>query len=127
MEYRIDDSHQHYIKIVVNGALEKDRVIEVIKDLVTHPEYEKKHSLWDMANAEQGTFDIMDIREIVGFLRLYRPKRKDFADRSVFIVASEMNRVFVNIYITLSKILPFKYHVCTELSEAEAFLVGEKS
>ncbi len=64
----------------------------------------------------------MDIKEIIGFLGLYKPKDETFANKSAFLVSSQMNKALVNVYITLSKLLPFTYRVFTELPDAEKFL-----
>lgn len=93
-----------------------------MKDLVTHPEYEAKHSLWDFSRAEQGSLGILDIKEIVGFLRLYKPRGKTFANKSAIMVSSQFHMGIVNVFISMSKILPFKYQVFTKFEEAVKFL-----
>ena len=122
MDYRLDDSHHKYIRIILTGALEKKNILSAMKALMTHPDYLTKHSLWDLTGATQGTIDILDIKEIIGFLRLYKPKENNFANKGAFLVAGNMNKALVNVYITLSKVLPFKYQVFTQFSDAENFL-----
>ncbi len=124
MDYRIDDSHQHYIKVAVTGTLEKDTLLKAIRSLITHPDYGQKNSLWDLTKASQGSIGIWDIKEIVGFLRLYRPKEKSFANKGAFLVSNDIHKALINIYVTLSKLLPFKYKVCTDSADAKAFLTG---
>lgn len=125
MEFKLDDSHKSYIKITVSGALVKKRIVHAMKALITHPEYEVKHSLWDLTGAEQGTIDIHDIKEIIGFLRLYKPKQRNFANKGAFLVSTDMNKALVNVYVTLSKMLPFKYKVYTRFENAVAYLSGK--
>ena len=93
-------------------------------ELINHPDYSKKNSLWDLTQALQGNIAMSDIKEIIGFLRLYRPKGKSFSNKGAFLVSSNVNKALINIYITLSKMLPFKYRVFTEQIEAEHFLTG---
>ncbi len=123
MDYKLDDSHQQYIIIEVTGTLEKVTLLKTMGQLINHPDYSRKHSLWDLRQASQGNLDILDIKEIVGFLRLYRPKDESFANKGAFLVSSDVNKALINIYITLSRLLPFKYQVFTQESEAVGFLI----
>jgi len=126
VDYPLDDTHKKYIKIIVTGPLEKNRIIHAMKALMTHPEFKIKHSFWNLKGASQGGIDILDIREIVGVLRLYRPKEKDFANKSAFLVSGGVNKSLINIYITMANLLPFKYRVFTDQDEARRFLTGNK-
>ncbi len=43
MEFKIDASHNKYIKIVVSGLVSKTELISAISELIQHPEYMNKH------------------------------------------------------------------------------------
>ncbi len=123
MDYTLDNTHKKYIKIIVTGSLEKNRIIHETKALMTHPKFKIKHSLWDLTGADQGDIDILDVRGIVGG-RLYRSKEKNFANKSAFLVSGGVNKSLINIYITMANLLPFKYRVFTVQDEARRFLTG---
>ena len=125
VDYKLDNSHQKYIRIIVVGGIEKNDIISAMKDLMTHSDYPVKHTLWDMSGAHQGSIDVLDIKEIIGVLRLYRPKQENFAGKSVFLVSGAMNKALLNVYINLSKMLPFSYRVYTDRVKAVEFLTGE--
>ena len=122
MDYRLDHSYQNYIKIAVKGNLEKDILLKAMSQLFTHPDYCRKNSLWDLRQASQGSINILVLTEIVGFLRLYRPKTEFFANKVAILVSTDMNKALVNVYITLSRLLPFKFKVFTDQSDVELFL-----
>ena len=124
MDYTLDHTHQDYIRMTVSGFMNKHDLLEAMKELITHPDYSTKHTLWDMTDVDRGTIGMADVKEIIGFLRLYKPKEKNFANKSVFFVSNDMNKAFIDLFITMSKMLPFKYKVYTSEDEAVAYLTG---
>ena len=123
MEYELDTSHETYIKISVSGVVDKVNLIAAISELVMHPDYEKKYSLWDFSRGKMG-LSIGDLKEVVGILRLYKIKSKNFANKSAILVPGMLNKAIADVFTTMSKFLPFEYKVFTEFDKAEAFLCG---
>lgn len=121
MGHYIDSSREDYIKITVEGVITKDIMITAISELMHHKDYITKHSLWDLSGGSLG-LSIGDLREIVGILNLYKPKERSFANKSAIVVPSEMHKAVVNIFISMSKMLPFKYMVFERIDNAKAFL-----
>ncbi len=121
MDFTLDTSHEKYIKIKVSGMVTKSYFISAVSQLVQHPEYIDKHSFWDFTEASMG-ISIEDLHEIVGILRLYKPKQKNFANRSALLVPGQMNHAMVNVFATMTKLLPFKYKVFKDWDKAEAYL-----
>ncbi len=121
MEFTLDASHEKYIKTTVSGMVTKPYLISAISQLMQHPEYIDKHSLWDFSEANMG-ISIEDLQEIVGILRLYKPKQKNFANKSALLVPGQMNNAMVNLFVTMSKLLPIKYRVFKDWNKAEEYL-----
>ncbi len=124
MEYALDASHEKYIAMIVTGVVEKESLIIAMSELLQHPEFLTKHSLWDLSNAELG-LTIGDLKEITGILKLYKPKEEVFASRSAIVVPGQMHKAMVNLFITMTKRLPFKYNAFNDRYEAETFLCSE--
>ena len=121
MVFELDASNAKYIKIIVSGMVTKPYLISAISQLMQHSEYIDKHSFWDFTDARMG-LSIEDLKEIVGILRLYKPKQKNFANKSALLVSGEMNKAMVNVFATMTKLLPFKYRVFTDWKQAEAYV-----
>ncbi len=121
MDFELDTSHEIYIKITATGIVDKASLISAISQLMQHPEYLDKHSYWDFTNASMG-LSIADLTEIAGVLRLYKPKRKDFANKSAVLVSGSFNHAMVNVFATMSKALVFNYRVFQDRKKLETFL-----
>jgi len=121
MDFTIDATHNEYIKIIVSGVVVKSEIISTISQLLQHPEYLEKHTYWDFREATMG-LSIGDLGEIVGILRLYKPKQKQFANKSALLVSGQMNSAMVNVFATMTKMLPFNYKVFKDEDQALSFL-----
>jgi len=121
MEYELDASHNKYIKVTVSGIIEKVSLIAAISELMQHSEYLSKHTLWDLSNSTVG-LTIGDLKEIAGVLRLFKPKEKNFANKSAIVVPGQMHKAMVDLFITMANRLPFKYKAFNDNEEAIAFL-----
>ncbi len=121
MDFELDAAHEKYIKITVLGMVVKAELISTISQLLQHPEYLDKHSYWDFREATMG-LSIGDLSEIVGILRLYKPKQKQFANKSALLVSGQMNSAMVNVFATMTKMLPFKYRVFKDKEHVLSFL-----
>ena len=124
MNYDLDASHEKYIKISISGIVDKSSLVAAISELMQHSDYIQKHSFWDFYEATMG-LTIGDLKEIAGVLKLYKPKEKEFANKSAIIVPGEMHKAMVDLFITMTKLLPFEYKVFNDLERAEAFLCSE--
>ncbi len=123
MGYTLDASHNDYLKITINGIIDKRTTVSAMSELMQHPEYTVKHSYWDCTNASLG-LTIGDIKEIVGILRLYKPNVKGFANKSVFVVPGEFNKAMVDLFISMTKLLPWHYRVFKEHESAVKYLTS---
>ena len=121
MDAEFDSSHTQYIKITISGLIVKPELISVMAEILQHPEYLDKHTFWDLTEASMG-LSIGDLKEIVGVFRLYKPERKDFADKSALLVPGKMNTAMAEVFIAMSKLLPIKYRVFNDWERAEAYL-----
>jgi hypothetical protein len=121
MDFELDSSHDNYIAMTVSGGVDKAGLISAISQLVQHPEYLDKHSFWDFTKADMG-LTMGDLSEIIGVLRLYKPAQSDFADKSALLIPGKMNQAMVNVFVTLAKVLPFKYKVFNDSNKAKSFL-----
>ncbi len=121
MKFKIDASHDKFIKIMVSGLVVKTELISAISQLLQHPEYLDKNSYWDFREAEMG-LSIGDLNEIVGILRLYKPKQKKFANKSALLVSGQMNSAMVEVFATMTKSLPFRYKVFKDKGLALSFI-----
>ncbi len=121
MEFKIDASHNKYIKIVVSGLVSKTEIISAISELIQHPEYMNKHSFWDFRLATMG-LSIGDIHEVVGILSLFKPNQKPFANKSALLVSGQMNSAMAKVFTTMTKLLPFKYKVFKDKVTAVSYL-----
>ncbi len=121
MDFKFDATHEKYIKIIVSGMVVKTEIISAISQLLQHPEYLDKHSYWDFREATMG-LSVGDLSEIVGILRLYKPKQRKFANKSALLVSGQMNSAMVNVFATMTKMLPFNYRVFKDKNHALSFL-----
>jgi len=121
MNHTLDDSHPAFIEIIVTGLVEKSSLIAAMSDLLNHPDYTQKHTLWDFRKASMG-LSMEDLEEIAGVLKLFKPSNKDFSGRSALLVPSMMELSMAKVYISISRVLPFEYNAFKDKKEALAFL-----
>ncbi len=115
------EPHDHYLEVVFDGVLVKHTVLSSINQLLNHPEYYEKHSLWNMTDSRVG-FSMTDIKEIIGVMRLFSPKKADFANRSALLVAGQVNVSLAEIVIEMARSLPFDFKVFSDPSRAKKHL-----
>ena len=121
MTYSLDASHDRFIRVNVSGEITKAKLVNAMSELMSHPQYTDKHSLWDLSNARLG-LTIGDLKEITAILRLYRPEKDDFANHAAILVPGEMHRAVADLFIAMTKMLPFEYSAFNEINDAIAFL-----
>ncbi|MDX2441034.1 MAG: hypothetical protein QNK40_10850 [Desulfobacterales bacterium] len=121
MDFELDASHEKYIEITISGLIVKPELISVMAEILQHSEYMDKHTFWDLREASMGLF-IGDLKEIVGVLHLYKPERKDFANKAALLVPGKFNSAVAEIFVAMSKLLPIKYRVFNDWEQAEAYL-----
>jgi hypothetical protein len=80
-----------------------------------------KHTFWDLDEANMG-LSIGDLKEIIGVLRLYKPARKDFADKAALLVPGKFNSAMAEMFVAMAKLLPIKYRVFNDPKQAESYL-----
>ncbi len=124
MEYQLDNSHSRYIRMTVTDLVHKKGLTAAISELMAHPDYPSKHALWDFTQAAMG-LSMGDLREIAGVLRLYKTRKKNFANKSALVVPGFLDMSMARIYVSLSKLLPFDYRVFQTIDEALDFLTPE--
>lgn len=121
MTYKLDASHEKYIKITVSNVLEKATLVAAISQLMQHSDYLNKHSFWDFSEATMG-LTMGDLSSITGILSQYKPKEKKFANKSAIVVPGQMHKAMGDLFITMANHLPFKYQVFNDKKKATAFL-----
>ena len=124
LEYFISNEHNRYLRITVTGILSKNSMIKAIRDTMTHPEYNCKHSFWDCSDASMG-MSLIDLKEIVGIFRLYKPEKSTFANRVAILLTGNMNEAMVSLLIPMTRVLPFKFKLFTNHEKAEKFLIQD--
>ncbi len=87
----LDDSHPIYIKMTITGVIDKSILTQAMLELMRHPEYLDKHSYWDFTKGKMSV-SIGDLKEIIEALRLYKPEKEVFANKSAFVVDSKLNQ-----------------------------------
>jgi hypothetical protein len=125
MGYTIDRSHPAYIKVTVTGVVDKETLLTAAKEILQHPEYIIKHTMWHFTEATPG-LDIADLKEIVGIISLYKPEVKDFANKSALVLPGRLFRAMGDIFVTMAKLVPVKYMAFNDVEAAEDFLCSEK-
>ena len=115
-----------YIKITVSGVMDKNNMVQAISTLIQHPDYPTKHSYWDCTEGKMG-MGIMDLKEIIGIFRLYKPRSDNFANKSAILVKGELNKSMANVFISMAKILPLNYRVFTDKKKLESFLCRQQT
>ena len=110
--------------MTVSGVVEKKGLIRAMSELMVHPDYQVKHTLWDFAGGEMG-LSMGDLGEIAGILKLYKTRGTAFANRSALVVPGFMDMSMARVYVSLSKLLPFDYRVFKTLEDAQAFLTSD--
>ncbi len=117
----IDTSIDSFFKIVVTGIVNKADLNPVLSEIITHPDYAKKNTLWDYSSAHLD-LNIEDITELSGILRLIKPKTENFANKSVIVVPGEMDKAKVDFFISTTKLGPLKFKVFQDTKSAESYL-----
>ena len=121
MDFELDSPHEKYIKITITELIVKPELISVMAQILQHPDYLDKQTLWDLREANMG-LSIWDLKEIVGVLRLYKPPKKDFANKAALFVPGKFNSAMAEMFVAMSKLLPIKYRVFNDLKQAESYL-----
>jgi len=121
MGFTIEADHPAYLKIIVDGLMEKTVVLSAMAELLNHPDYCEKHSYWDLSNARMG-LSLQDLKEIIGVMRLYKPRRKTFANKSAIVVDGKLEIAMANMFVTLSTLAPFRYKAFTNHEKARHYL-----
>ena len=124
MTYKIDASHEKYITITVSDVLERANLVAAISELMHHPEYLTKHSFWDLTEATMG-LTLGDLTSIASALSHFKPKEKNFANKSAIVVPGQMHKAMGDVFISMAKHLPFKYRVFNDKKKAATFLCSD--
>lgn len=126
MEHTLDNSHSVYIQMNTSGVVSKSDLLAAISELMNHPDYQDKHSLWDFTHSSMG-LSIGDLTEIAGVLGLFKSRKKKFANKSALVVPNLMELSMAKIFVSISKLLPFTYKVFKVKEDAMAFLVNDQA
>ncbi|MCP3873986.1 MAG: hypothetical protein GY699_12620 [Desulfobacteraceae bacterium] len=121
MEYDLNTSIEKYIEVTVSGLVDKTGLIAAISELMNHPDYTQKNTLWNFYESSID-LNIGDLKEISEVLSFYKPEDKKFANKSAIVVPGEMHKAMVDLFISMSKFLPFKYKAFRDKEKAKAFL-----
>lgn len=116
-------THDHYLEVVCDGLLIKHTVLSSLNQLLNHPEYYEKHSLWDLSAIRVGC-SMSDVKEIIGVMRLFSPKQADFANRSAWLVSGQINLSLAEMIIEMAKTLPFDFKIFSDSSRAREHLMN---
>ncbi|MFO7883247.1 MAG: hypothetical protein R6U68_00355 [Desulfobacteraceae bacterium] len=84
METELDLSHPEYIKVMISGLIVKPELISLMGEILQHPQYQEKHTLWDFRQASLG-LSIGDLKELVGIMKLYTATFWYLSNRILFI------------------------------------------
>ncbi len=123
MIFKLDATHDKYIRITVSGLIVKSELITAIAQLMQHPDYLKKHSFWDFKNAQLG-MSIVELKEIIGILKLYKPKQKNASLKSALLLSGNLNSAMAGIFVAMAKLLPFEYQIFKDEDGALSFLLS---
>lgn len=121
MEYLIESHLKNCLKINITGQMDKQTILAAMDELIHHPDFYEKHSLWDLTTAQMA-LSLQDLKEIAGVMKLFKPEKPDFANKSAFLVSGRMNLAMANIFITLATLLPFEYKAFSDLEKARDYL-----
>lgn len=123
MGYELNVSHETYIEVTANELITKDELIKAISMLMLHDEYTEKHVLWNFSEASWKV-NIGDLREVLGVVRLYKPET-EFANKSAIVVPDDINRALVEVFIMMTRLLPFDCKVFRKKEDAVGFISSE--
>lgn len=121
MNFELDTAHAGYFSVTISGLIVKTELIPLMAEILQHPEYESKHTFFDLREADMG-LSIGDLKEIIGILRLYRPRKKNFADKSALLVSGKLHSAIADMFVTMTGLLPVKYRVFRKREQALAYL-----
>ncbi len=124
MEYGFDASHEKYIEATASGVIRPTDLIAAVSELMQHPDYSHKHSLWVFSNFSLG-IDTDGLKEVVNAFRSYKPKTTEFANKSALVVSAPTYKAIIDIFVTIASGLPFEYRSFTDKKKAIAFLCSE--
>ncbi len=115
------DSEIKYLKIVVDSQLDKQTVLAALNELIEHPEYSVKHTLWDLRRADN-SLSMVDLKEIAGIMKLFKPRNQPFANKAVLLVSGKLNIAMANLFVGLTIPLLFEYKAFHDHEKAKIYL-----
>lgn len=113
--------HDAYLEVVFDGFLEKQTILSSLNQLLNHPDYYRKHSLWNMSGSRL-EFSIRDFKEVVEIMRMFSPKQSEFSNRSALLVTGRVNLSMMGWFIDVAGTLPFEFKAFSEEAAARAHL-----
>lgn len=105
----------------MNGYLTKYEMLTAILEVMRHPDYHHKHSFWDCTDAMM-RMSLFDLKEIVDTFKSYQPQGENFANKIAVLISGNMNKAIMDIFIPMTKVLPFHFKAFTIQDELEKFL-----
>ncbi|WDP89348.1 MAG: hypothetical protein HUN04_06265 [Desulfobacter sp.] len=114
-------NHRHYLEVITSGTLVKNTILSSLGELLKHPEYPAKPSLWNLYQSTPG-FSMADLSEIVGILRQSPCNHPERLKKTVILVQGQFHASMAGLFTGMARDLPYHWQVSTTMGEAEAFL-----
>lgn len=124
MKHEFDSSHEKYIEVTVSSIITQTDIIHAVFELMEHPDYLHKHSLWIFSNFSLG-ININGLEGIADTFRHYKPKKTAFANKSALVASGHTYKAIINLFITIATGLPFEFQAFTDKDRAVDFLCSE--
>ncbi len=123
MGYLLNPDHTDYIEIIVHGLLDRKTAVAALDEVLSHPQYPVKHTLWNLTLSQNG-LSVKDLMEIAGILKQFTPPAKHFANKSALLVKNRMEIAMVNLIGSAAAFLPVRYKTFLNFDKARAYLTS---
>lgn len=119
----VREKHGCILEITIEGELTKHLFFMALGELLNHPDYYDRHSLWNLLKAKVA-ISFRDMKEVAYLMRMYTPERGVVSRKSAIVVSGALNVSIAKMFIEMFNYLPFEYRTFEDYSEAITFLKG---
>jgi hypothetical protein len=123
--HSVHDEH-HFLRVSINGTVDLKELYDTQKDLMLHPAYPHKNSLWVFGDSFTCDFSINEMFNMIDRIKLFFPIGGT-KEKSAFLVSSNLHLAFFKLFSeeAENRKIPFKIRSFMNYAEAEAWLKGE--
>lgn len=122
-KYEINNQHDCFLEIIIQGDITKHIFLATLSELVNHPEFYEKHLLLNILNA-QIALNFAEMKEVAGVMRLYTFQENMTSKKFAVLASGAFTLSVAQMGIDLFSYLPLEYSTFIDPEDAINFLRG---